>query len=113
MQNGRINVPMNVPIIGQKQEQPPQFRPQYMAVDAPTAHPVAVVVPTEHGPCPVVYGGLTKLATVAAQVMCGLLSNPAHNDDLDADVKASVDMAEALLAECARRQQQAQQETHE
>lgn len=114
--NNRMNggIPINVPLIGQQQQQP-EFKPQYMAVSGPTAHPVVVIVPTEHGPCPVVYGGLKREEAMASQIAAGLL---AQRGFLEGDTglfntsiaTRAVDIALAIIAECERRTKQAQQQ---
>lgn len=73
------------------------------------AQPVSVVIPGQTSLGQQVFlvraiGGLTKLEAVTAQIAAAMVNNDSTLDDRELACFAA-DLAEAVLAECARRQQ--------
>lgn len=103
---------------GRGLELPGRVNIQVNQHNTPMATPSCVVFPSPQGPSVQIFGGMTKLETVAAQIAGQLV--PAFDLGwLTGDEKAvgmgvlavmAADAAEAVLAECAKRQQPAEQE---
>jgi len=81
--------------------------------DGPTAHPITTAVPTQGGLELLAFGGLTKLEYIAGQIaghieLRGLHVREYPNVEAAVPVEriasASVSLAEAVLAECQKRQ---------
>ena len=76
------------------------------AVPGPGAYPVHVTIaPPGEGPQIVVFGGLTKLEWMAGQAVSGNLGY-LNSSGEPASAVEIVDVAQAILAECERRQTQ-------
>lgn len=101
--NPRNGIPINVPLLGQQQQQ--QFDTTPVVLPGPNVTPVILQATGPDGVVRnLVCGGLTKLEHVAALVGAA---------NMDMNELHCVDWAEALLAECHRRQSQPPAESQE
>lgn len=89
------------------------LRPDAMSVNTsyapgPLASPINVVLPSNGGVNVLAIGGLTKVEQLAGQIFAGYMASfdgndPSRNAVIESCL-TSVDAAEAILAECERRQ---------
>jgi hypothetical protein len=89
------------------------IRPGSMNIEAthapgPLAQPAMVTMQSPDGIKVLTLGGLTKVETLAGQIYAGLKARP--HTPADQVVLRSVDIAEAILAECERRRNEPAQE---
>ena len=101
--NGRALVQGAVPMIAPKQE----LKLQHIQQNGPTAAPVVVngLLPAAGGVQALVsFGGLTKLEALAGQIAGHMTGWPAEHQNVPAMAAGAVNLAQAVLDECHRRQ---------